>query len=80
MRRRPVRASGPDSGSGFPGVGVVERDEGAGDVPSDLGFVASLISVQLEPSAQIHKKENKKEKGVRATCSFRVSSLTSWSI
>lgn len=46
MRSSPLRATGPE-GEGFPGVGVVEREEGAGDVPSEafeLELVASLIS------------------------------------
>lgn len=56
MSKRPLRATGPD-GSGLPGVGVVDRDEGAGDVPSDdLEVpVASLISGKR--SAEIAQKK-----------------------
>lgn len=71
IRSKPLRATGPD-GEGFPGVGVVEREEGAGEVPSEafeLELVASLISVAERVSWGRRKRK-------KATHSFRVSSQT----
>lgn len=62
MSKRPLRATGPD-GSGLPGVGVVEREEGAGDVPSDdlePVPVASLISTSAK-NVEVSRKSGPRE-------------------